>query len=441
MLSETKGDLRLTLATDPFFTAGFGDTVQWTYPDTVPLPAGETRTLHTVLHAGDERSAMDAFYASALARVPPGPDWLHDVAMVGYDFLSQHGRGWFDDIDVLEQMVDRRDRHKVLLALHGWYDYCGRYTFDLKRQSLDRRWMAFPNAQGPEVQQRAEKPDNGSPFYWAPAAIRALRPVEMTIDDLHKRLRYARSRGFRVALYFADGLNACDGIETFDPSMVLRWGGWSGPETKGKSYAMNPLHPEVARFFRLYLQALLHEYGADIDALVWDETFYVQGDDLGAGTHRGYAGRAMMRLVQELTAITDAHRKGLAFLASDDLGMGPRYQAPYALAAHGTYQDNSCAPKGWPYSLFPNFRNTVWGCNWAPTKAFDRSEYAADVFDVPVPISNGYGEDLGVARMRPDQREKIATLFARRKNRRMQIDWIEERDGALTYKGRPVRAT
>ena len=314
------------------------------------------------------------------------------------------------------------------------------FNYDAKTGALDRKWTAFPNARAPEVQKLAERPVNGNPFHWPAASIRALQPVEMTVEDVHRRLRYARSRGFRVALYFADGLNACDGIAGFDPSMVLRWGGWTGPETRGKSYAMNPLHPAVGLFFRNYLSALLHEYGSDVDAFVWDETFYIQGEDLGAGSHRGFAGRAMMQLVKDLTAMTGSHRKELAFLSSDDVGMGDRYQAPYALVAHGTYQDSGCAPKGWPYGLFPNFRNTLWSCNWAPMRAFDRSEYAADVFDVPVAISNGYGEDLGVASMQPDQSKKLAALFDRRKGRRMEIAWIEERDGSLTYKGRPVRA-
>ncbi len=439
MQSVEAAGIRLTTATDPAFTAAFGETLHWIYPDTVPLPPGETRKVHTCLHSGDDAAALGAYYATALQDVRPGPDWLHDIAMVDYDFLSKNGRGWFADIDALERLVPKADRHKVILALHGWYDYCGRYSFDVKTGALDRRWTAFPNARSPEFQKLAERPDNGSPFYWAPAAVRAVQPVEMTLGDMHRRIGYAKTRGFRVALYFADGLNACDGTPGFDPARVLRWGGWTGPETKGKSYCLNPLHPEVPAFFRRYLAALLAEYGSEIDALVWDETFYVQGDDHGAGEHRGYAARAMMSLVKELTRMTGAHRRELAFLASDDVGVAPRYNAPYALVAHGTYQDSACTPKGWPYGLFPNFRNTLWSCHWAPMKAFERSQYAVETFDVPVPISNGYAEDRGISEMNPEQLGKIAELFNARKQRRMDITWIEERNGAYTYRGRPVK--
>ncbi len=440
MVSESNGSLRITVVTDPAFSAGFSDTVSWTYADAVPLGKGERRTVWTIISAGDERSAMDAFYSTALAAVSPGPAWLHDVAMVGYDFLSRNGRGWFADIDALERLIEPRDRSKVVLALHGWYDYCGRYAFDAKTGRLERTWTAFPNADGEEMKRRATKTDFSNPFHWAAERVRAVRPVEMSLTSMHQRIRYAKSRGFRVALYFADGMNSCDGIPGFDPSRVLRWGGWAGPETRGRSYAMNPVHPDVRRFFFAYIDALLREYGQEIDALVWDETFMVQGGDLGTEQVRGYSGREMMRLVGELAAKSAAHRKDLAFLASDDVGVARGYEAPYALMAHGTYQDSSCAPKGWPYALAPNFRNTLWGCNWAPMRAFDRSEYAVNTFDVPLPVSNGYGEDVGIAEMAPDDVKRMMALFNQRKQRRMDITWIEDQNGQLTYRGRPVRA-
>ncbi|MBI4893601.1 MAG: hypothetical protein HY821_23475 [Acidobacteria bacterium] len=442
LVTETSPDTgwSLSFTADPFFTTAFGEKHHWVYPAGVPRQPRETRTIYSCLHRGGPQRALDIFYETALAGVPRGPDWLHDIALIDYDFLSKHGRGWFADIDTLEKSIAPADRHKVILGLHGWYDYCGRYTYNAKSKSLDKTWLAFPNAQGPEVQQRAERPDNGDPYYWSPAAIRALKPVEMSIDNLRHRIRYAKQRGFRVALYFADGMNACDGISTHDPAKVLRWGGWSGPETRGRSYALNPLHPEVPEFFRGYLAALLDTYGKEIDALIWDETFMVQPPDHGAGPYQGFAATAMMQLVRELTLAVTSFRKDLAFLASDDVGVVPNYRAPYALMAHGTYQDSHCAPKGWPYGLFPNFRNTLWSCQWAPIKAFDRTLYAVDTFDHPAAISNGYAEDRGVSDMSPEDLRKILDLFQRRKSTRQQLHWIEESAGTLTYKGRPVRA-
>lgn len=442
LVTETSPDTgwSLTRTADPCFTTAFGKTTHWIYPEGVPRAPRETRTLFSCLHRGGPERALQIFYETALAGIPPGPAWLHDIALIDYDFLSKNGRGWFADIDTLEQHIPRRDRHKVLLALHGWYDFCGRYTYDPKTQSLDKKWTAFPNARSPEVQKLAERPDTGQPYYWRPESIRALQPVELTIDDLRHRIRYAKKKGFRVALYFADGVNACDGIPTHDPSKVLRWGGWSGPETRGRSYALNPLHPEVPAFFKGYLNALLETYGKDIDALVWDETFMVQPPDHGNGPYQGFAASAMMRLVRDLTLAVSAFRKDLAFLASDDIGVSPGYHAPYCLMAHGTYQDSHMSPKGWPYGLFPNYRNTLWSCQWAPTRAFDRTLYAVETFDHPVAISNGYAEDRGVSEMTPAQLRPILDLFHRRQQTRQNLHWLEDHNGALTYKSRPLRA-
>lgn len=429
----------LTFAADPLFTTSFGDKHHWIYPEGVPRQARETRTIFSCLHRGGPQRALEIFYETALSAIPAGPDWLHEVALIGYDFLSRNGRGWFADIDVLEKSIAPSERSKVLLALHGWYDYCGRYSYDVRTKSLDRKWTAFPSARSAEFQKRALRPDDGNPFHWPAASIRQLQPVEMTVDDLRRRIRYAKQRGFRVGLYFADGMNACDGIPTHDPSKVLRWGGWSGPETRGRSYALNPLHPEVPEFFKGYLNAILETYGKEIDALIWDETFMVQPPDHGAGAYRGFAATAMMRLVGDLTLAVSSFRKDLAFLASDDVGVSPGYQAPYCLMAHGTYQDSHCSPKGWPYGLFPNHRNTLWSCNWAPLKAFNRTLYAVDTFDHPVAISNGYAEDRGVSNLSAHELRKILGLYERRKAIRQQLHWIEESNGTLSYKGRPVR--
>lgn len=442
MLQEwsPRSEWRITYCADAGFTTGFGDDFAWTYPANPGLPEHEVRTLYTCIHKGEDLdSAMQAFYATALADVTPGPDWLHDIAMVSYDFLSDGGKGWFRDIDVLEATVGALDRPKVLLALHGWYDYCGRYTYDAGAGKLSQNWTALPNARDPVFRARFDRPMGENPYQWSRENVFALEPIPMSIRNIHERIRYAKRRGFRVALYFADGLNACDGAPGFDPARVLRWGGWTGPETKGKSYISNPLHPDVPAFFKGYLKALLNEYGDEIDALVWDETFYVQGWDTGTPQYPGYAGRAMMQLMKDLTAMTAAHRGDLAFLASDCIHPARNYQAPYCLMAHGTYQDTACNPDWWPYQILPNYRNVLWSCNWAPLKRLDNTRYAVEVFDVPVAISNGYGEDKGVSEMSEEQAGQIHNLFRQRKERRMKIGWIEDDGSQRTYLGRAIR--
>jgi hypothetical protein len=398
------------------------------------------RTLYTAVQDRQFEGAMSILYATSLADVKPGPDWLHDVAMVDYDYLSKSGAGWFQDIDTLTEMVKPEERHKVLLALHAWYDYVGRYCYNFRTKALDKEWTAFPSARDPAVQALGRE-DRVHPTNWPGASVEQLQPVPMTLAEVHRRVQYAKKRGFRVGLYYADGLSACDGVrETYDPAKILRRGGWLGPDTKGNTYAQNPLHPEVYEFYTGYARALLAEYGKEVDALIWDETFYVSPGELGTDAVPGFADSAMLRLVKDVTAIVADYDPRLAFMASDCSGPNPRFQASYALQAHGTYQDSHCDPEAWPYGLFPNYRNVLWSCNWNPVSKFHYSEYGAETFDTPVAISKGaFGDDIGVSDMTPEMRNRVRDLFNRRKDRRMQITWIEEDSGVPKYRGKPLK--
>ena len=79
-------DLHLTFVADPFFTSHltfpFEDKIgvfHCIYPGNVGVKS-EERTVYTGLHRGDARTAMKLFYATALADVEQGPDWLHTSA-------------------------------------------------------------------------------------------------------------------------------------------------------------------------------------------------------------------------------------------------------------------------------------------------------------------------------------------------------------------------
>jgi hypothetical protein len=440
-------DWRLTHSADPYFSAYFflahGEKTgrfNCTYPAQVGVEK-EEQVVYTTLHRGGEKTAMQVFYATSLADVKPGPDWLHDVAMVDYDYLSKNGQGWFRDIDALAARISSQDRGKVFLALHGWYDYVGRYAFDWRKGVFDKEWTAFPSALTARVQTFASIPPPEGGIGWPVESIKAMRPVPMSIAEMHRRIRYAKDKGFKVGIYYADGINACEGVkDIYDPSKVLRWGGWEGPDTEGKAYAQNPLHPEVRKFYLRYIQALLEEFGKEADGFIWDETFTVRNDNTPSAIP-GYPCRAMMTLVKEVTAKVAAFSPQLAFLASDAIGTWPVYDlaAPYCLVAHGTYQDSACTPAGWSYGLFPNYRNVLWSCNWSPVTRFEYSRYAVDTFRVPVPISNGaFGDDIGFGDMNPEQQRKILDLFDQCKRQRMEIGWITEEPWQPRYQGKEV---
>ncbi|MHC4797507.1 MAG: alpha-amylase family protein [Planctomycetota bacterium] len=411
--------LRITHIADPYFTTSFRIThpasqqngeFSCVYLATkVPIQNHESRTFWTVIQKGGHQKAIDAWYANPLADIPPGPDWLHDIAWQHYDYFSHGGKGWFQDIDALEKLVPIQDRKKIILTIHGWYDMVGRYTFNQKTGKLDDQWQNFPNADKYPVSQSAN----------------------ITKTKMHQRIKYAKQRGFRVCLYFADGLNSCTGAkDIYDPEEMFEWGGWRGPDGVGKNYRLNPAHPRVFNRFRKYLQALLDEYGHEIDALVWDETFSAREHNITTGKVPGYVARAMMRLVRECTLAVSGFRPNLAFLTSDLVGYtrdGKTFSTrfpPYAIMAHGCYQDSHCNPHTWPYGIFPNLRNTLWSCNWAAVKRFDYTKFGVEHYQTPVATSNGWVDNVGIARLTEEQQQAVIKLFNKRKNKRQQLQWL-----------------
>jgi hypothetical protein len=334
--------------------------------------------------------------------------------MVHYDYLSEKGEGWFRDIDRLTELLDPTDRRKVVLTLHGWYDLLGRYAFDESTGRLERRWLVMPGGDR----------------------------KEMTLEEMHRRIVYGKDRGFRVLLYYADGLAIDSGAPNFhedrlfrDPEGNPRKHHWAGPDTIAQTYIMNPLHPRVQDFFRGYTRALLAEFGKEIDGLSWDETFTTRVGDLSSGTYAGYADRAFMLLCAELREMIKAVHPDLAFLASDDTGLalpqeeGGAYwralPAQNALVFDGTYQDSQCYPSAWQYGLFPNYRNVLWSCNWRPVENFEWSVLGVRAFGAPVPISNGWGESRGVSRYTEMELKKTMDLFQFRKEHPYRVRWIE----------------
>jgi len=427
---QDAGGRRVTLASDPYFSmAFFADHLEWTYPQNIGLEDPiEKRRLLTVIHGVEGRvgsplptavatpeAALDAFFRLVIPEVPPGPPWLHDIAMVGYDYMSDAGQGWFKDIDALAEALPLAARSKVFLCLHGWYDWCGRYSFDARTGKFDEQWTTFGNVEKHKdvygtFDVGGEKLDG---------SFAKCSPVKMSPKLLRERLKYAKSRGFRVGLYFADGMIAGTDLPGYSQRLVLKPGGWTGPDTIGKSYCMNPLVPEVREFFLRYAEALLREYGDVIDALVWDETSTVPGDSYGSAEVPGYASRAMMRLVRQIARQAEAHNPPVAFLTSDCLGLWGT--GNYALMAHGTYQDTWCEPRAWSYGIFPNWRNTRWSCCWWPVHKWKWIEFGVRNYQAPVSISNGFGDNTGFAELSPEMRKKVLDLFHWRAQFRAQM--------------------
>ncbi|MEK6571123.1 MAG: hypothetical protein AABZ61_07125 [Bacteroidota bacterium] len=415
--------LHITHFADPFFSTGL----------VVPLldspGAFACKFLHAVgsqqfqrrifglyLHNGDADTALRSYFDYAIPNCPQGPAWLHEIAMVDYDYLSKKGLGWYRDIDKLSELIAPADRHRVVMTLHGWYDLLGHYSYDDSTKKLLSEWITMPGRD----------------------------KLRMTPADMHRRIAYAKERGFRVILYFADGTAIDSGSPNYSEEIVfrepdgqLRKHHWGGPDTIAQTYVMNPVHPKVQEFFRGYLMALLDEFGNEIDGLNWDETFTTKVGDISTGQYAGYAERTFMLLCKELRDMIKAHNPEIAFMASDCTGLAlPQednsfwraHPAQNALVFDGTFQDSQFYPTAWQYGLFPNYRNVLWSCNWKPLENFDWTNTGVRIFGVPVPISNGWAEDKGISDCTEAEVKKIMQLFEFRKNLVGRIHWLKATD-------------
>jgi hypothetical protein len=145
----------------------------------------------------------------------------------------------------------------------------------------------------------------------------------------------------------------------------------------------------------------------------------------------GYAERAMMRLVRDVTALVEEynrrHSRQIALLTSDCLGaFGDELKGPYALVSHGTYQDSWCQPRAWSYGIFANYRNVLWSCCWWPMSKWSWVEFGVHQYQAPVSISNGWGDDIGFAEMTPAQQARVLSLFQWRRQNRTRLKWFEK---------------
>ncbi len=399
----------LAIAADPFCGVQFrvanrtggqkpaaSVTMSTTYRGSLVGVKDERRTSVLVFHGGGIDGMLGSFY-DTIPQTKPGASWIHDIQLNYYDYLGNGGRGWFDDLKKLAEKIPPAQRKSVVACIHGWYDYLGRYCYDRKTGKLADKWIAFPRT----------------------------RKTPMSKADIHKRIRFAKDLGFRVVLYFADGLNSDSAMPDYPKGWIFKdeqgkmRKGWTGPST-GKTYTLDPSNPQVRRFFLGYVEALLREYGREIDGLDWDETHYITQERLSAGAAGlSYADRDFMTLVDQITQRVQQwrkHNRDLVFLTSDNLGSWGRRHVPYALVSHGTYQDSAMDPRAWPPGLLPNYRNCLWSCNWFPIRNSNRSRnrIAPDQYGLPQGLSNGYGDNVGPAKMPAAILDEVIQRFLKR---------------------------
>ena len=378
----------------------------------VPLRE-EARTTVLVSHLGGIDGMLSSYY-DAIPEIQPSPSWVQAVQLVYYDYISDYksepGQGWYKDVEKLAEKIPAEHRGKVALCLEGYYDYLGRYNYDHEKRRLDESWDSYD-----------EK----------------ARKVPMSLAEVHKRVKFAKDRGFRVIWYFADGMSSDttspyyikDKVIKDENGKYLRRGFWQWrPDVIAKrppndnpelwqdanitNHLLDPGNPEVMDWFLGYMEAVLKEYGRELDGFTWDETFEIETNVISTtGTELTYSDRAYMRLVSRLSQLVQEWHKvnpDLVFLSSD-IG-----DTPYALVAHGTYQDSACAPQTWPLCLLINYRTCLWSCNWYPITGDRNNEFNVHKYGLPQGLSNGWGDNQGPSEMPEEILNRVVERFLKR---------------------------
>eukprot|EP00662_Eupelagonemidae_sp_cell21_P057542 gene57542-biopygen85325 len=266
---------------------------------------------------------IDAWYAAVLPQVRTPPAWTRDIALSHFDFYTNNGSAWRNEVDWLARRLPPQERGRVVFAQEG----C---PF----------WVPGVNgAKGHWNCSRATHSCDGmgNPKIWA---------IRMTVDRVRDSLQYARSKGFRALLYFGDGLLVCKKAKMYDPARTLPDSIFPNmvthmtdctcaPDVKFCNSMQNPVHPDVFAWYVRYLKGLLRTFGDVIDGFVWDETFYITPQAAMVDAAGGYAATAMMRLVEQLTTIVYEYNPQMVFMTSD----GIYHMTPYGVVASGQFPD------------------------------------------------------------------------------------------------------
>ena len=416
----------LTVATDPYCGSQFrvwrssekaqdesSVTISYTYSGSLIPVRKEERTEVFVSHRRGIDGMLDSFY-DAIPEIHPSPSWVHDIQLNYYDDLSDYksevAQGWYKDVQKLAEKIPGEHRGKAVLCLECYYDYLGRYNYDHEKRQLDKEWDAYD--------------------------FKAHR-VPMTLAEVHKRIKFAKDRGFRVVWYFGDGMASDTSSPYYRKDWVIKdetgkypsRGFWQWrPDIEAQmpgghpailedggtptNHLLDPGNPEVCTWFMGYMEALLKEYGRELDGFVWDETFLVKSGWVSmAGAEPTYSDRAYMRLASRLSQLVQEWRPvnpDLVFLVSD-IG-----RTPYALVAHGTYQDSSCFPQMWPPCLLTNYRTCLWSCNWSPVTGDTNNYLAVNMYGLPQGLSNGFRDDQGPSEMPEEILDGVIQRFLKR---------------------------
>lgn len=368
----------------------------WRVSRRLRLAPGESTTLRTfvLLHAGDASTAWSAFHEFGHHDEFPPIAWPHDVRVHYYDFLGpvetngRRGGGYDADLPHFKEF------HVGMATQHGYYLSYGDFIHPDRKE-----WPAMPTD---------------------PAG-----PVKMTLEKVKARIDATRQAGVHPCIYMHYAIldegsplfdKMRDSIQVDANGQPVPFG-WVGPDTIKKSWRMS----QNSRQWRDHLvqQARWIMELWNPDAIVLDETFASWGWD----HHPDRAGPLStggIQLMRELRAALRSYGPDKALFASDCS------MANFCLWGDGEGGDH-CYDRLLGQELYrkPPIRymaalgEKAWlPCAWLYNSLWSVQMDLARKVGAAVSVTNGWGDNFGLTRLAPADKERmirdIATLVKKR---------------------------
>lgn len=358
----------------------------WKAGRQITLPPGKEMKFNCWLmpHQGNSLIPWFAFHRFAHRDEFSVPDWVHEMRVHYYDFLSsedgengRRGNGYEGDLPYF------REFHVGMATQHGYYPAIGDYIHP------DRKtWQAM----------RGDK--NG--------------PAEMSLEKMKERIKNTRLNGAKAAVYmhaalfddasdYFPGINDCIQVDGNGQRMNF---GWTGPDTAGHTWRSSLASP-LWRDHLLQQAAWILEI-LDPDAIVMDETFAGLGYDFHPG-RIGPTSSYAIDFYKKMRSLTKSFGKDKAFFSSDCS------MSPFVLWADGECGDHAYSSllghplyNQEPVRYLAALGNKPWRpCAWHFQHMWDNQMNLARQVGSGVGVSNGWIEYTGLKRLPDPARKRI----------------------------------